>query len=74
MLIGENKEKLHEHYFVLPFRCDKCGNLFMLERGLRRKNDCYDGLLDRLEFGTKKYEKYCGICSVEIAEKSENNG
>lgn len=72
MLIGINKEKLHEHYFVLPFRCEKCGNLFMLERGLRRKNDYYDGLLDRLE-GYKKYEKYCGICSLEIAEKSENN-
>lgn len=70
MLIGTNKEKLHEHYFVLPFRCKKCGNLFMLERGLRRKNEYYDGLLDRFD-GIGKYEKYCGICSVEIAK--ENN-
>lgn len=73
MLIGTNKEKLHAHYFVLPFKCEKCGNVFMLERGLRRKNDCYENIFDRLAFGTKKYEKYCGICSVEIAKKSENN-
>ncbi len=71
MLIGINKEKLHEHYFVLPFRCEKCGNVFMLERGLRRLNDNYDGLLDRFD-GIGKYEKYCGICSQEIAKKSEN--
>ena len=70
MLIGTNKEKLHEHFFVLPFRCEKCGNVFMLERGLRRKNGCYDGLLARLD-GCKKYEKYCGICSQEIAKKEE---
>ena len=73
MLIGVNKEKLHEHYFVLPFKCEKCGNVFMLERGLRRKNDSYDCLMDRLEWGIPKYIKYCGICSVEIAKKSENN-
>ena len=72
MLIGINKEKLHEHYFVLPFRCDKCGNLFMLERGLRRRDTSYENFLDRLD-GIKKYEKYCEICSVEIAEKLENN-
>ena len=67
MLIGTNKEKLHEHYFVLPFRCEKCGNLFMLERGLRRRNKHYDFLDWGL--GIKKYEKYCEICSVEIAKK-----
>ena len=70
MLIGTNKEKLHEHFFVLPFRCEKCGNLFMFERGLRRKNEYYCCLLDRLG-GGKKYSKYCGICSVEIAEKEK---
>lgn len=43
----------------------------MLERGLRRKNEYYDGLsADRFD-GIGKYEKYCGICSVEIAK--ENN-
>lgn len=71
MLIGVNTEKLHEHYFVLPFRCEKCGNLFMLERGLRRRNEYYEDFLDRAD-GIKKYEKYCGICSQEIAKKSEN--
>ena len=72
MLIGINKEKLHEHYFVLPFKCEKCGNVFMLERGLRRKNDCYECIFDRFD-GEKKYEKYCGICSQEIVKESENN-
>ncbi len=68
MLIGTNKEKLHAHYFILPFRCEKCGNVFMLERGLRKINSCYCNPLDRLD-GNPKYIKYCGICSVEIAEK-----
>jgi hypothetical protein len=72
MLIGVNKEKLHEHFFVLPFRCEKCGNVFMLERGLRKTNSCYCDLLDRLD-GIGKYVKYCGICSQEIAKESENN-
>lgn len=73
MLIGVNKEKLHEHYFVFPFRCEKCGNVFMLERGLRKRNPCYETFLDSLD-DIKKYEKYCGICSQEITEKLENNG
>lgn len=68
MLIGINKEKLHEHYFVFPFRCEKCGNLFMLERGLRRRDTCYTNIFDRFD-GYKKYEKYCGICSMEIIKK-----
>ena len=70
MLIGTNKEKLHEHFFVLPFRCEKCGNVFMLERGLRRENYRYEWF--DWFFGVKKYEKYCGICSQEIAKKAEN--
>lgn len=72
MLIGTNTEKFHEHYFVLPFKCDKCGNVFMLERGLRRKSEYYDGLSDRFD-GYKKYEKYCGICAQEIIKKLEDN-
>ena len=70
MLIGINKEKLHEHYFILPFRCEKCGNLFMFERGLRRRNGYYDCFLARFD-GYKKYSKYCGICSQEIIKKEE---
>ena len=72
MLISTNKKRLHAHYFVLPFKCDKCGNTFMLEWGLRRKNDMYDNFSDYLVTGTKKYEKYCGICSQEISKKPEN--
>ena len=72
MLIGTNKEKLHEHYFVFPFKCDNCGNVFMLERGLRKRDTCYDNILDRFD-GIKKYEKYCGICAQEIIKKEERS-
>jgi len=70
MLISTNKERLHAHYFVLPFKCERCGNTFMLEWGLRRKNDLYNDFSDRLD-GIRKYEKYCGICPQEIAAREE---
>lgn len=66
MLIGTNKEKFHEHYFVFPFKCEKCGNVFMLERGIRRK------IFDRFDC-CERYEKYCGICAQEVIKKLEDN-
>lgn len=66
MKIGNDKTKLHPHFFIFPFKCDKCGNKFMLEYGLRQQiedSDIFDNLFD------DRYRHYCGICSVDIMKE-----
>ena len=66
MKIGNDKTKLHSHFFILPFKCSRCGNRFMLEYGLRqqiRNSDFLDNLFD------ERYYHYCGICSIEIMKE-----
>jgi len=67
MLLSSNKYELHSHFYILPFRCDNCGNTFMFEHGLRRYVDGFD-FLDRLVEPEETMERYCSICSMEIIE------
>ena len=70
MLIKSDETKLHEHFYIFPFKCDECGNWFMLEHGLIQKNDYYD-CGDWFIYGYKKYKKYCDICSREIVKSND---
>lgn len=70
MLLSCDKYKLHNHFFILPFRCDKCGNTFMFEHGLRRYIDGYDPI-DRCIEPESAMERYCSICSVEFIEREK---
>ena len=67
MLLSNDKYKLHSHFFILPFRCDNCGNTFMFEHGLRRYMTG-SGWLERLVFPEESMARYCSICSMEIIE------
>lgn len=70
MLLMTDKHKFHSHFFILPFRCDKCGNTFMFEHGLRRYIEG-NGWLERMIFPEDSMMRYCSICSVEIIEREE---
>ena len=74
MLLFSNRRELHSHFFILPFKCDKCGNTFVFEHGLRRYCDGFD-FLDRLVEPEETMERYCSICSMEIieSERKEND-
>ena len=69
MLIKSDETKLHEHFYILPFKCENCGNWFMLEHGLIQKNDYYE--FGDFICGDKKYTKYCDICSREIVKSND---
>ena len=73
MLLSSDKYKMHSHFYIFPFRCDKCGNTFVFEHGLLRYIDGYD-FLDRLVEPEETMERYCSICSAEIieSERKEN--
>lgn len=68
MLIGINKCEYHPHFFIFPFRCDKCGNTFVFEHGLRRYLGGWSWV-DRLEVPEKAMDRYCDICGIEVLEK-----
>lgn len=70
MLIGVDKHRLHSHFFILPFKCDKCGNTFMFEHGLRKVNE-WDDFLDFILAPQVCQDRYCSICSVEVMAEEE---
>ena len=73
MLLSSDKYKLHSHFFILPFRCDNCGNTFVFEHGLRRYISG-NWWIDRLMFPKDSMRRYCSICATEIigSEREKN--
>ena len=57
-------------FFIFPFKCELCGNRFMLEYGYKFRKDIR---LDKFREGYLtffyKNEKVCDICSKEIIDE-----
>ena len=56
-------------FFILPFKCELCGNRFMFEHGYKFRKDIrlYE-FRGRYAKDFYKGEKVCDICSKEIVD------
>lgn len=75
MLIKRRADNvLRDHYFIFPFKCDRCKNWFMLEHGCIRKHDAVsiiERALDRITGVNGSADVYCGLCSIDVIHTEE---
>lgn len=65
-------KKIKERFLILPFHCNRCGDLFMLEHGAIENRSYYVTIWDRIG-GFSKYYKYCYECAAIEFEKQYGN-